>query len=465
MADTAPATVDSMLGRTVGHFRIDALLGYGGMGAVYRAWDLSLERPVALKTVLFESEHTRALFVREARAQAKLRHPNVVPVHFIGEHEGHTYLVMELVEGESLAAKLEREGRLPEARALEIVDAVAAALESAHGQGLIHRDVKPSNVLVENAGRVLLADFGLAKGVGAPIPVEEAGAHRAVDKSGIVTHTKGTVGTPAYIAPELTAGGGEIDHRADIYSLGVTLYEVVTGTRPFSGPTNSRVAAAHERAPVIAPRIIEPKLSEATEAVILRMLAKTPAERFPTYADLRRAIADIRVQRVPAAFLSRAGAFLIDLTPFAILNSVLLWSFPRGESRPLVWLLAAAVYAWFESRKGATWGKRLVGIHTINELGRRPTFSRAFVRGLVKLWAPLAGAVLDLVLYHGGTVLSMQVNGVGPSTPPRGGQTSAIVTALWVIWIVLMFLALRKDRLTLHDRAAKTRVLVDLGAA
>ena len=161
--------LDALIGRQIGHFRVDALLGRGGMGAVYRAWDLSLERSVALKTVLFDNPTTRTLFFREARAQAKLRHPNVVPIHFVGEHEGLAYLVMELVEGASLAALVKQQGRLPERRALDIVDAVASALEAAHGQGLIHRDIKPSNVLVETTGRALLADFGLAKPLGAEL--------------------------------------------------------------------------------------------------------------------------------------------------------------------------------------------------------------------------------------------------------------------------------------------------------
>lgn len=463
MAAAASATVDSLLGRNIGHFRVDSVLGQGGMGAVYRAFDLSLERPVALKTVLFDSAQTRALFIREARAQAKLRHANVVPVHFIGDHEGLTYLVMELVEGESLAAKVERDGAFPEARALEIIDGVAAALESAHAQGLIHRDVKPSNVLVEPSGRVLLADFGLAKVVGSGGPGDES-ATAVASHLGSQTNTKGAIGTPAYIAPELTSGRGKVDHRADIYSLGVTLYELVTGQRPFSGPTNTRLAAAHERAPVIAPRIIKPAVSLACETMILRMLAKAPEDRFQSYAELRQALADARVTRVPAAALTRLAAFSLDIVPiFIVLVAVnAAAGFGRSEwTHALVWLGAALLFTALERKGGRTWGKRLIGIRTIDELGKRPTFGPALLRSLVKLWGPLLGAVLQLVPYASGIVrFGVQ------SSRKVDLTTSTFVTVTWTLWIlVTLLLAARKSRATLHDVVAHTRVIVDLEAA
>jgi serine/threonine-protein kinase len=383
MADAAK--VDSLLGRTIGHFRVDSLLGHGGMGAVYRAFDLSLERPVALKTVLLDNPQTRTLFMREARAQAKLRHANVVPVHFIGDHEGLTYLVMELVDGESLAAKVEREGAVPEARALAIVDGVAAALESAHAQGLIHRDVKPSNVLVEPNGRVLLADFGLAKVVGG-----EDGASVPMQGGALVsqTNTKGAIGTPAYIAPELTSGVGKVDHRADIYSLGVTLYELVTGQRPFSGPTNTRIAAAHERAPVIPPRIIKPEVSKLCEEMILRMLAKSPDERFQSYADLRRTLERARQRHIAAPLFPRIIAFALDFIPVIIVNTVVQVTFHTAQhewTQLLLWLLAAVVFAVVDAWRGRTWGKRLMGLQLIDELGNRVRFRAALLRSLIQI--------------------------------------------------------------------------------
>ncbi|MFO0741926.1 MAG: protein kinase [Labilithrix sp.] len=463
MADGAygNARVDSLIGRNIGHFRVDSVVGYGGMGAVYRAFDLSLERPVALKTVLLDNPQTRALFMREARAQAKLRHANVVPVHFIGDHEGLTYLVMELVEGESLATKVERDGAVPEARALEIVDGVAAALESAHAQGLIHRDVKPSNVLVEPSGRVLLADFGLAKVVGAGAADDAAGLPPAQGNALVSqTSTKGAIGTPAYIAPEVTSGTGKVDHRADIYSLGVTLYELVTGQRPFSGPTNTRVAAAHERAPVIPPRLIKPSVSKACETMILRMLAKAPDERFPTYAELRAALARVRQRHVPAAFVSRFVAFGIDVVPCLVVFFALQAALGIGKNewaQSLVWLASAFVFALFESRRGRTWGKGLMGIHLIDELGQRPRFSAALVRSLVKLWGPILASALTFAVraaIHSSSLVTVRL------------ELGFLIMMVWVVWILeIAVLALVGPRTTLHDRAARTRVVVDLEAS
>lgn len=425
------------------------------MGAVYRAFDLSLERPVALKTVLLDNAQTRMLFMREARAQAKLRHANVVPVHYIGEHEGLTYLVMDLVDGESLAATLEREGKVAEARALEIIDAVAAALESAHAQGLVHRDVKPSNVLVEPNGRVLLADFGLAKVVGGA--AGDDGISIPLHGGPLVsqTSTKGAIGTPAYIAPELTSGQGKVDHRADIYSLGVTLYELVTGQRPFSGPTNTRVAAAHERAPVIAPRLIVPGLSKACETMVLRMLAKSPDERFQTYAELRSTIARARERHVPAAFFARLAAFAIDIGPWVIIDFTVHAAVSINKpdwTQFFVTLAAAFVFALFDWRRGRTWGKQLMGIRLIGELGRRPSFRAALLRALVKVWGPLVGGAITVLLRFN-VIPSLKL------------ELIFALVAAWLVWLLeIGVLGAIGSKTTLHDYVADTRVVVDLEA-
>src|SRR5580692_2341873 len=197
---------DPLVGKTLQHFRVDAPLGQGGMGAVYRAWDLSLDRPVALKVLLHDSPTARARFVREARAQAKLRHPNVVPIHYVDDGGSVAFFVMEVVEGESLAAVLDR-GALAPDLALDLVDVVAQALEAGQTQGLVHRDVKPSNILIDRGGRILLADFGLAKDVRSHDPDVPPGLESGSRSTGrAITRAGSIVGTPAYFSPEQAAG-------------------------------------------------------------------------------------------------------------------------------------------------------------------------------------------------------------------------------------------------------------------
>jgi len=207
------------------HYRVVRLLGRGGMGAVYLARDLALDREVAIKVVKADSSarevHDRLR--REARTAARLSHPNIVPLHAFGEVEGMPYFVMGFVRGESLAARLRRDGHLPEEEARRILADLAEALDHAHRQGVVHRDVKPDNVLLDDeSGRALLTDFGVARARGGTETLTAAG---------------GVVGTPAYMSPEQAAGRGEMDGRSDIYSLGVLAYAILTGRLPFEGRT------------------------------------------------------------------------------------------------------------------------------------------------------------------------------------------------------------------------------------
>ncbi len=305
---------DELIGRTLGHFRIDARLGRGGMGAVYRGWDASLEREVAVKVLLGASDASRERFLREARVQAKLRHPNVVPIHFVGQAEEErksvSFLVMDVVDGESLADLLAREGSLSEARALDVADAIASALEAGSSAGLVHRDVKPSNILVDKQGRVMLADFGLAKNVA----FGDEGEASAPTQSGMqnLTHAGAILGTPAYLAPE-QARGEAVDFRADMYSLGVTLYESLAGQPPFTGETAAALLRQHVNEAPIAPRVLKPSLRPTVESLVMRLLDKRPDARFASYAELRAAIAAARAKElVPATFFVRGVALAVD---------------------------------------------------------------------------------------------------------------------------------------------------------
>jgi streptogramin lyase len=257
-------------------YRPEELIGQGGMGVVYRARDLRLKRIVALKVMapeLAADERFRERFAREAELAMSLEHPNVVPIHDAGELDGRLYLVMRFVEGSDLRALLREEGALEPRRALAIVTQVANALDAAHAKGLVHRDVKPSNVLLDHDEHVYLADFGLTRPFG-------RGATGPTDGR--------SLGTPAYLAPEQIEGG-EIDGRTDVYSLGCLLYECLTGGPPFAASSRLAVAWAHleEKPPPASQR--RPELPAAIDAVLERAMAKDPADRYATCGELMAA--------------------------------------------------------------------------------------------------------------------------------------------------------------------------------
>jgi serine/threonine protein kinase len=254
-------------------YRIEALIGRGGMGVVYRAYDLRLKRVVALKLVAPElalDERFRGRFARESELAMSLEHPNVVPIYDAGDVDGRLYLAMRNVEGTDLGALLRGEAKLEPARALAIAGQVGNALDAAHARGLVHRDVKPSNVLLDQDEHVYLADLGLTQ------RLEEHGQRAGENRS---------VGTPAYLAPEQIEGR-PVDGRADVYSLGCLLYECLTGESPFAADSRLAVAWAHleEEPPSASER--NPDLPEAIDAVIRKGMAKAPEERYPTCAAL-----------------------------------------------------------------------------------------------------------------------------------------------------------------------------------
>jgi Protein kinase domain len=251
-------------------YRIDELIGRGGMGVVYRAYDLRLKRTVALKLMAPElalDQSFRERFSREAELAMSLEHPNVVPIHDAGDIDGRLYLAMRDVQGTDLRALLRAEGALDPARALAVCGAVASALDAAHAKGLVHRDVKPSNVLLDASGHVYLADFGLT---------------RRLDEQGGAAGDGRSVGTPAYVAPEQIEGG-QVDGRADVYSLGCLLYECLTGQTPFAG-SRLEVAWAHLEQDPPSASARRPDLPEAIDAVIGKAMAKEPGDRYPSCA-------------------------------------------------------------------------------------------------------------------------------------------------------------------------------------
>src|SRR2546428_583041 len=217
-------------------YTVEGELGRGGMGVVYQARDERLKRQVAIKVLppeLAFREEIRIRFLREAETAARLSHPHIVPIHSVGEGpDGLVYFVMACVDGESLAARLKRRGRLPAEEARRAMIETADALGAAHAVGIIHRDVKPDNILLEGSrGRVVVTDFGIAK------------ALSSTTGSATLTATGVAIGTPHYMSPEQAAGDREIDGRSDLYSLGVVSYQTLTGELPFSAPPGARRAA------------------------------------------------------------------------------------------------------------------------------------------------------------------------------------------------------------------------------
>jgi serine/threonine-protein kinase len=255
-------------------YELTHLIARGGMAEVYRARDRLLDRPVALKVLFPELSVDRAFverFRREAQAAAKLSHPNIVPVFDWGEDSGSYFIVMEFVDGRALSAVLRESGPLDPTRAAEIAAQVAAALASAHRHGVVHRDIKPGNVLITEDGGVKVTDFGIA---------------RAINTEESLTQTGAVMGTATYFSPEQAEGIG-VDARTDIYSLGVVLFEMLTGRPPFLGDTPVSVAGKHVRDIPPMPRDLLETIPVELEAVTMKAMAKTPDQRYDNAEDFR----------------------------------------------------------------------------------------------------------------------------------------------------------------------------------
>ena len=279
---------ETLLGPGVrfGDYEILAELGAGGMGKVYRARDLTLERIVALKTLAphFGSDTGFVQrFLKEARAAARLNHPSIVQIYDFGQVGDTYYLAMEYVDGHSLGAYLRR-GHFTERDALLVIRHAARALAVAHAEGLVHRDIKPDNLMLTSKGEVKLVDLGIAK---------------RVDEDQALTQTGQAVGTPHYISPEQIRGSKDIDARADIYSLGATLYHLVTGHTPFRGTSGALVMSMHLVQPLADPRSYVPGLSEGICRVIRKMMAKSRDERYSDVDALDRDLYRIQTGETP----------------------------------------------------------------------------------------------------------------------------------------------------------------------
>ncbi len=259
-------------------YEVQEMLGRGGMGVVYKAWDRRLNRSIALKILLagaYARPGERERFLREAEAMARLRHPNIVQVYDVGDQAGRPYFTMEYIEGGNLAQKLSGTP-CPARQAAALIATLAQAIQAAHQSGIIHRDLKPANVLLASDGTVKIADFGLAKMLPVPGAVEER-----MTQSGMI------LGTPTYIAPEQARGQvAKVGPTVDIYSLGAILYELLTGRPPFQGPSpmETLLQAAHQE-PVPVTRLV-PRVPRDLNTICLKCLEKDPAKRFASAGEL-----------------------------------------------------------------------------------------------------------------------------------------------------------------------------------
>ncbi|MCA1559664.1 MAG: protein kinase [Acidobacteria bacterium] len=303
-----------LIGQRVREYELQALVGAGGMGVVYRAIDTKLNRPVAIKFLSDELANptARRRFQREAQTASALNHPHIVTVHDAGEHEGRQYLVTELVDGGTL-----REWTQAATRGwrttIELLTGVADGLATAHAAGILHRDIKPENILITKSGYAKLADFGLAK-------LDERVSDEAATVTELRTHPGVIAGTIAYMSPE-QASGRSLDARSDVFSFGVVLHEVLSGQRPFTGPSDADVLhAIMHRSPPPLPEDLPPSL----RALIEKALEKDPADRYQTMRDL---LVDLR--RIARHSVESTG----ELAPLA----------PRRRSRS--WLAAVAFLA------------------------------------------------------------------------------------------------------------------------
>lgn len=441
------STGDSLIGTTLGHYRIVGLLGEGGMGAVYQAVDESLQRYVALKVIRPQPRAGSSMFnqlVQEARAQARVNHPNVVHIYFVSQAEESPFFAMELIPGPTLANRLAA-GPVPFSDVVRIGWQVASALERAAQFDIVHGDVKPSNILEVDNQTVKISDFGLSR---------------------LLSSTNGEseriAGTPNYLAPECVRGESP-DARSDIYSLGVTLYELTFGKLPFqlSGATLRERLDAHLTQSPSFPESWPENIPEGWHDVLLRMLAKNPAERYENYADLRSDLTRLMPKRlIPAARPSRIIAWGLDallLTGMQglVMAPTLFFNTFFAEQYALLWRWLAAIVGtalsgmvlmfaiWMQCRWSATPGKMFFQLAIVDSHGLRPSRRKLSLRVLFQF--PWIGLFFTPML----PVLGLSFL----------DNLLAAAAALATVVSIGYFL-FRRDQKALHDTLLRTRVVV-----
>jgi uncharacterized RDD family membrane protein YckC len=444
--------LDSLIGCHIDHFEIRALLGEGGMGTVYLAHDLSLDRPVAIKVLrreLGDKPDLTERLVLEAQAQARLQHPNVVNVYYIGEYAGAPYFAMEYVRGETLADRIADKGPIPWPEALEYVIQTTRALLEANDRGIVHRDVKPSNLLLcpsgrngPGAGDIKVADFGLAAQTG--------------------RQQEHLVGSPYYASPEQLAGKPP-DHRSDIYSLGVTFHELLTGKPPFEAESFGELVHLHETAP--RPAIAADRAPWRLRRLITEMMDPIPSQRPWTHDELLARLQALRPRELVAGgVVARAMALLIDAGLFACVLAIAVLGFGLSlrAGTGVAFGLWAVHYVAGHRQWGQTVGKRILRLR-IQGSTRAINIPGLLLRLLVTLWGPLLAVGVSLVSHP--DALSWQA-GWGGLLAGHPGSVEALLGAyglqalIGVLWAIgLLLPVIDPNRRALHDLLGRTRVI------
>jgi uncharacterized RDD family membrane protein YckC len=455
---------DPLIGKRVDHFEVRGLLGQGGMGTVYLAHDLSLERPVAIKVMRPELATNKDLIGRlllEARAQARLQHPNVVTIYHIGAHDGAPYFAMEYVHGKTLADHLDERGPLPWGEALEYMIQTTRALMTAHARGIVHRDIKPSNLILDGASTarhagaaIKVADFGLAAPPNSP--------------------EQHFVGSPFYAAPEQIAGKPPT-HRSDIYALGITFHELLTGQPPFQAENLREMMSLHLNAP--RPEIQPDKAPWRLRQLITEMMDPVPQKRPWTYEELLGRLEQSRPKPSQAGGVAARGmALIVDLMLLALTGEALAngLDIPARLAHQVALVLFAVYYVVCHQVWGKTVGKRLLGLR-IQGTRRAVNVPGLLLRFAVEFWGPLTAAVMINLQLGAATdlhAISTRIgNAVGMDDLPVIHdsaqtllQTVLVPNLLLAIpWLAGFLFAFFDDhRQALHDRAARTRVVYEL---
>lgn len=432
------------------HFRVGRKLGQGGMGAVYEGWDTSLDRPVAIK--MLRDDVVRAggqeeRFLREARAQAKLNHPNVVHIYYIGHRappgggtgQGSLYFAMERIDGDSLEELVERGETLHYEVARKYMIQVAQGLRAAARAGIIHRDVKPSNLMLDSDGFVKIADFGLAKPIGEDAAITQDGA---------------MVGSPLYMAPE-QARNLQVDQRADMYSLGATFFQLLTGRPPFEGSTALAVVAQHLQDAPPKVRELVPSVPLPLARIIDRLLEKDPPQRFADYDELLAALeAAAPSTTAYAGFWTRGAATVLDTGLAGILIALVGWP---GLVVHLLHVTLAHAFG------GQTLAKYFLNIRVQRRSGGGNIgLARSLLRTVVSLWAPVLAGV-TILLAQGAGELIETIEHMQPQELDRVQNlvvalaiSNGLMTLLYGSGLVLA--AFHPQKRALHDLAVGSEV-------